>query len=901
MAIIFLIVSGKVFSHTIVVTNSNDSITGSLRDAINKAQSGDTIRFDKSLTEINLGEQINIYKSITISGNPGLLIHDNRWGSTSTLVRRFFEIKGSDSIVVNINDLKFGKKKQDLGLDTINKDGQIILIENIKSTVNIKFCYFEPEHYSFIGSIRCFYAPNGSLMSVNGKNGGAIAQYGGDLNISNSTFSQLVAGNSSYWGAGGAICQFGGKLKLVNCTFYKNSAGVNSCGHFLGVGSAIYSQKSIVSITNCTFCEHPTDNFYMPVPTPSNPYPSPVTSTTYTIILDSSDLVIKNSIFYNNDGRDLAGDVNSTFRSGGYNIFDQTLSVNDGASPTDQFNCNPGFILKKFCDAPYCNTGVVLSSNTFWIPVCALDAAGPAIDALPSDGNGAPLYDQRGHARINTPDIGAYEFEGCIPAVMKAKWNTTKFGQNSWAFDISVVDDNVVWVKDANSDSISVTTNGGASWITKPLPVIAGYIRTAGGICALSDVNAYYILSLSDAKGIYMTTDGGNTWNKQTTAFTESNSFPDVIHFWNENEGVAIGDALPNFEIYTTSNGGTQWNRVPDANMPNGNTEGTWNSQGAYKVVGTSIFFITSSARIFKSVDKGKTWSVTNTPFHNSADSTITFDFKDNTNGLVSYCSNDGLHHKIYKTTNGGLTWDSISTSNFYQRMKYIPAANAYFSMNINGGLSYSCDDGQTWTSVSYYNGIKLRTVDYSVNGKIFWGGLGYIYYSSPVLAISPYNLTIAAPANSTQTFTIESTTDWFVASNQTWLAVSSSTGSGNSTIIVTVAANPVAASRTATITVSGTGVATQTITVTQQGISTSLPAIAEKDFLIYPNPAGSVLYFSSKAETTRISIFDIYGKLVLDQKVNSDQIDIGNLRNGVYTIKIRNPKGIVTKKFIKQ
>jgi hypothetical protein len=395
--------------------------------------------------------------------------------------------------------------------------------------------------------------------------------------------------------------------------------------------------------------------------------------------------------------------------------------------------------------------------------------------------------------------------------------------------------------------------------------------------------------------------DGGNTWNKQPTAFTEIYSFPDVIHFWNENEGVAIGDALPNFEIYTTSNGGVQWNRVPDAKMPNGNSEGTWNSQEAFKVVGNSIYFITSSARIFKSADKGITWTVINTPFHNSVDSTITFDFKDNNNGLVSYCSNDGLSHKIYRTTNGGQTWDSIATANFYQRLKYVPAANAYFSMNINGGLSYSCDDGQTWTNVSCFDGIKLRTVDYSVNGKLFWGGLGYIYYSSPVLAVSSNNLTIAAPANSTQTFDIFSNTDWIVSSNQTWLLASRSSGIGNFTIILTAEANPGASSRTATVTVTGTGVTTQTMTVTQQGITTGISTIADKEFVIYPNPSGSILHFSSKAENVLISIFDVYGKLVFYKQVNGDQIDITNLKNGIYTMKIRNLKGLVTKKFIKE
>ena len=77
---------------------------------------------------------------------------------------------------------------------------------------------------------------------------------------------------------------------------------------------------------------------------------------------------------------------------------------------TDLFTCNPGFILN--------NGNVVLSNSTFWIPVCPLDTIGCAVDALPADGNGAPQYDERGFKRVNSADIGAYEYKGTNPAIV---------------------------------------------------------------------------------------------------------------------------------------------------------------------------------------------------------------------------------------------------------------------------------------------------------------------------------------------------------------------------------------------------------------------------------------------------------------------------------------------------
>jgi Secretion system C-terminal sorting domain len=397
MTIISLIVSVKSFSNTIKVTTGTDSIPGSLRDAINNAQSGDIITFDNSLTEIKLGEQIAIDKSITISGNPNLLIHINK----GYILYRIFEINGTDAITVNINNLILKKTQSCYFTDTVsyNADGGIMFVNNTNSTVNINSCNFTGYGTQSGGGYIKFY-------NLNGQNGGAIAQYGGVLNISNCTFSYLYSSTMAYWGVGGAIYQAFGEMNLVNCTFYKNECLLNGNKN-MGFGAAIHSQNSTISFTNCTFCNNITSESYWTTTTP----PTYITLTTYVISLYKSNLTIKNSILYDNDGnRDIIGSINS----GGYNIFGQTTVT--GSVSSDLFNCNPGFIL---------NGGiVVLSNNTFWIPVCALeDSTGCAIDALPTGGNGAPQYDERGFKRFNSPDIGAYEYKGTNPTGIPALIN----------------------------------------------------------------------------------------------------------------------------------------------------------------------------------------------------------------------------------------------------------------------------------------------------------------------------------------------------------------------------------------------------------------------------------------------------------------------------------------------
>ncbi|MBN2486075.1 MAG: hypothetical protein JXB34_08885, partial [Bacteroidales bacterium] len=429
--IILIIVSIKCYSLSIVVTTSNDSIAGSLREAINNASSGDTIIFDQGLTEIILGVQININKSLTIKGNPNLVI---RGSGVNGTFPRIFEITGDLSITVNIESSNLFKTGFHIG-DTVsyNTDGAVLLISNANSIINIKSCYFKS--YGASGGNVQYYP-----VIWYGQNGGAIANYGGTVNITNCTFSGLSAGGPVYNGNGGVLYQMSGEINLTNCTFYENSVENSfSINHpYIGRGSAIYSQNGNLDVTNCTFCEHTNSyTYFKPAPDFGS-----VTKSTSTIILNNSNLSIKNSIFFHDDNRDIAGDVNSQLISGGYNIFDQTISIAEGANPSDIFNINPGFTLIGV------NEYVGLDKSS-WIPVCALDAAGLAIDALPADGNGAPEFDQRGNIRINTPDIGASEFKGCIPTDMRAKWNPSKFGQASWASEISVVNDSVVWVRDA--------------------------------------------------------------------------------------------------------------------------------------------------------------------------------------------------------------------------------------------------------------------------------------------------------------------------------------------------------------------------------------------------------------------------------------------------------------------
>jgi len=104
-------------------------------------------------------------------------------------------------------------------------------------------------------------------------------------------------------------------------------------------------------------------------------------------------------------------------------------------------------------------------------------------------------------------------------------------------------------------------------------------------------------------------------------------------------------------------------------------------------------------------------------------------------------------------------------------------------------------------------------------------GGGQYIAFSigwsgSPTLSISPSALNMAA-AGGTASFDVASGISWTVSSDQSWLAVNPAAGTGNGSVAVTAETNTYLAVRTATVTVSGTGVTAQTITITQSCATT--------------------------------------------------------------------------------
>jgi hypothetical protein len=175
-----------------------------------------------------------------------------------------------------------------------------------------------------------------------------------------------------------------------------------------------------------------------------------------------------------------------------------------------------------------------------------------------------------------------------------------------------------------------------------------------------------------------------------------------------------------------------------------------------------------------------------------------------------------------------------------------------------------------------------------------------FIVQGTPSLSLSVNELTIASLPGSKGTFDVASNLLWATSSDQSWLSVSHTEGSGNASVSLTAEANPGSEPRMAIITVSGPGVSDQTLMVTQDGNSTGLSEIIIEEIRIYPNPVHDFLRFNRDINGT-ISVFDLSGNKVISQQINGNQVDIHKIEVGVYFIKVDTGIEILVKKFLKQ
>lgn len=223
------------------------------------------------------------------------------------------------------------------------------------------------------------------------------------------------------------------------------------------------------------------------------------------------------------------------------------------------------------------------------------------------------------------------------------------------------------------------------------------------------------------------------------TVYTEShkNAFYDSMCFWNESEGIAVGDPTDDcFSVLITRNGGGTWDKVSCRSLPKVEMgEAAFAASNTNVIVKGANAWIVSGgkkARVFHSADKGKSWKVYDTPIVSGKSMTgiFTADFYDASVGIVAggdYERQNRNQENKAITRDGGKTWKLIAENEAFgyaSCVQFVPNGKGKKIVSVGAsGLYYSSDTGKSWRQL--HNDYSLYTIRFQNDSTAFAAGKG--------------------------------------------------------------------------------------------------------------------------------------------------------------------------------
>jgi photosystem II stability/assembly factor-like uncharacterized protein len=304
-------------------------------------------------------------------------------------------------------------------------------------------------------------------------------------------------------------------------------------------------------------------------------------------------------------------------------------------------------------------------------------------------------------------------------------WESQTSGVGVRLRGVSAVSSRVAWASGANG-TVLRTTDGGRSWRVLPIP--GADTLDFRDIHATSD-RAAWVLSIGSGESsrIYKTTDGGAHWDLQF-ANTDPNLFLDAMTFVDDAHGIAFSDSVDGrFVILSTVNGRT-WDLVPADHLPP-----ALPGEGAFAASGTNVavsgpnhvWIGTTAARVLRSSDGGRTWTVATTPLATGASAGIfSIAFRDAQHGVVvggDYRKESQAVDNVASTSDGGATWALVKDrglSGFRSVVAWVPGAKPSVIAIGPTGADWSSDGGRTWAPM---DAAGFDTFSFWRKGGVGW------------------------------------------------------------------------------------------------------------------------------------------------------------------------------------
>lgn len=308
-----------------------------------------------------------------------------------------------------------------------------------------------------------------------------------------------------------------------------------------------------------------------------------------------------------------------------------------------------------------------------------------------------------------------------VNSVTFAQWtvNTSLTGGYYLIDAVHFLDKNIgfiggIAITAGDSSKIKKTTNGGTTW--------TNVATVKSGVRDITFVNANLGFAVGDGGLIAKTTNGGNTWSAQY--YINPNTFQkeafESVYFVDQNVGYIAGGFYEMWVLKTTD-GGANWTPL---SMP------------AYFQRLKSIYFTSAATgyvvggddasggigRIYKTINGGSTWDTLSSGIASNYFRDI--NFSDANNGVIS-CINSGI---LLRTTNAGTTWTQVTNPTGTDQITEFSFANSTvgYASTLLGKVIKTTNGGSTWTidgtlsPMSAAYSISIPNINFGIVGGLY-------------------------------------------------------------------------------------------------------------------------------------------------------------------------------------
>jgi photosystem II stability/assembly factor-like uncharacterized protein len=300
---------------------------------------------------------------------------------------------------------------------------------------------------------------------------------------------------------------------------------------------------------------------------------------------------------------------------------------------------------------------------------------------------------------------------GLCGSIASGQWRVQAVDTRADLRGLCVVSPKVAWVS-GTGGTYARTTDRGKTWSVGTVP--GAEKLDFRDVKAFGEATAYLLSAgPGDASRIYKTTDGGKSWVMQFQC-ADPAAFFDAIAFWDESNGIALGDPVKGqFQLIVTADGGASWKPLAAKTLPP-----ALPGEGAFAASGTclvthgekDVWFVTGgakSARVYRSKDRGQTWQVSDTPVAAGAESAGIFSIalRDEDHGLIvggDYRRPNEVGATAAITSDGGKTWRPLDKRLPF-RSAVAWAKDRWVTVGTSGSHA-SLDDGATWKPLDREN-----------------------------------------------------------------------------------------------------------------------------------------------------------------------------------------------------